>query len=89
VSNIVLLAGLVVMWGLVALLARKAVSIIPIVPLVPGVLLVLGIGLNAWKPWAGTITVGVLHLVVAALVGFGLLREKRQAPPSDGGGSAG
>ena len=88
-SNIVLIAGLVVIWGLVALLARRAVSLIPTVPLVPAVLLVLGIGLNAWKPWAGTITVGVLHVVVAALVAFGLSREKKQTPPKDGGGSAG
>jgi len=87
-SNIALGAGLVVIWGLVVLLGRRAVSLTPTVPLVPVALLYLGIGLNAQKPWVGTITVGVLHALVAAIVAFGLFREKKQPPPQDGGGNA-
>jgi len=78
VSSLVLFAGIVTLRGVFAVFARRNVSIIPIVPFFPAVLLVVGIGVNAWKPWAGTIAIGALHVVVAVIIGLGAYAERRQ-----------
>jgi hypothetical protein len=76
-SNLVLVVALVVIWGAAALLGRRTVSIVPMFPFVPAVLVVVGIAVNGWVNWAGTIAVAVLHVIVVGVVGVGFLRERR------------
>lgn len=81
-SNVVLYGGLILVWGLYALIGRRCTSVIPTVPLVPLGLLVVGFPLNLWIPWLGTIVVAVLHLPIGVLV-------YRSDGPSQGSSSGG
>ena len=78
-SFVVLVGLLVAVWGAFTVFLWRRVSVIPIVPFVPAALFGIGLLLNLWIDWSGTITIGVLH--VAAVV-FGWVWDRR----SHGGG---
>ena len=82
-SNAVLYGGLVLIWGLYALIGRRYTSVIPTVPFVPFGLLVVGFPLNLWLPWLGTVVVAVLHVPIGVLVLREFGQEGGNSSPSD------
>lgn len=79
-SDAVLITLLVVVWAAFTIAMWRRVSVIPIVPFVPAVLLGIGLLLNYWMDWLGTISVAALHLVAGALV-----MGRKAKPPQDQG----
>jgi hypothetical protein len=84
VSNVVLFVGVLLIWGLYALVGRRYTSVIPTVPLVPLGLLVVGAPLNLWIPWLGTILIAVFHVPIGVLMRRDIGPSDRR-PPSNGG----
>lgn len=82
-STVVLAVTLVVVWGGVVAFMRRRVSVIPVVPFVPALLLGLGLLLNLWIDWSGTIAVATLHIVVPAALGVIWHRQRRRTAPEE------
>jgi len=87
-SNVVLCVFVAVFWLAVGFVVGKKVSLVPVVPLVPLAMVGLGLLLNAWIAWAGSIAVALLHVVPLAIVAVAKRRELfggRKGEPDDPG----
>lgn len=80
-STLALAGILVVVWGAFVVFMRRKISVIPVVPFVPALLFGLGLLLNHWIDWCGTIVVGALHVVLPAALGVIWHVQRRGKPP--------
>ncbi|MGQ0612154.1 MAG: hypothetical protein ACT4PV_00170 [Planctomycetaceae bacterium] len=72
------LIGLIVaLWGTVTVLGWKTFSLFPVVPVVPVVALLVGLLLDRLREWAGTITVGLLHVIPLTFAAVAYRKEIR------------
>ena len=74
-----LLVMLIVFWGawwVLAIVAKR--SSVPVIPLVPLGLVAIGSLLNLLHPWAGTLAVAVLHLILLARMTHDAVRRPNQ-----------
>lgn len=77
-STSVLLAVILLFWGLwVAIAAATGRSWLPVVATIPWVVLGFGLLLNRLADWAGTITVVVLHVLIAGNMVWNVMRRPR------------
>jgi hypothetical protein len=75
-SQWILSGFLVAVWGTVTALMWKR-SLFPVVPVVPVVALVVGLLLERWREWSGTIAIGLLHVIPLVWNAVAYRRETR------------